>query len=121
MAGDDVLRFTSMLLTEVVDELGTINDFIGHPGGESFVVITRVEPANLISDRFKERFEEEILSHYNFLDREKEYITLTDNTGKSVRTPMMKISIGSVSPVHYEFADIREITELAADARRKSN
>src|SRR3989338_3059167 len=37
IAGDEVLRFTSILLGEVVDELGTTNDFIGHPGGDNFV------------------------------------------------------------------------------------
>src|SRR5512138_238139 len=30
VAGDDVLRFTAMLLGEVLDQLGTTNDFIGH-------------------------------------------------------------------------------------------
>jgi hypothetical protein len=30
----------------------------------------------------------------------------------------MSIIIGSVSPSNYEFADIREITEQAAEARR---
>jgi len=121
VAGNDVLRFTSMLLTEVVDELGSINDFIGHPGGDCFIVITWVEDAKLMQERIEQRFNEEILSHYNFLDREKGYLTLTDNSGRSVRAPTMNIAIGSVSPTQYEFTDIREITEMAADARRKSN
>jgi DNA-binding response OmpR family regulator len=40
VAGDDVLRFTAMLLSEVVDELGTPDDFIGHAGGDNFIIIT---------------------------------------------------------------------------------
>jgi DNA-binding response OmpR family regulator len=40
VAGDDVLRFAAMLLGEVVDEVGTVNDFIGHPGGDNFIIIT---------------------------------------------------------------------------------
>jgi hypothetical protein len=31
----------------------------------------------------------------------------------------MKLAIGEVSPSRYEFSDIREITELAAEERRK--
>ena len=40
VAGDDVLRFTAMLLGEVVDDIGTVNDFIGHAGGDNFVIIS---------------------------------------------------------------------------------
>jgi len=118
VAAGDVLRFTAMLLNEVVDELGTRDDFIGHPGEENFVVITTEEAAPPIRARLKERFAEEVKSHYNFLDREQGYITLEEN-GKQKKVPLMSLSIGIVSPSQYEFADIREITELAAEARRK--
>ena len=40
VAGDDVMRFTAMLIGEVLDELGTANDFVGHAGGDSFVIVT---------------------------------------------------------------------------------
>ena len=120
VASDDVLRFTSMLLGEVVDELGSINDFIGHAGGDTFVIITTEETASQISTRLKERFDAEILSHYNFMDRDKGYIMATDSSGQPHKAPVMSLSIGNVSPTEYDFADIREITELAADARRKN-
>ena len=118
VAANDVLRFTAMLLNEVVDELGTPEDFIGHPGDENFVVITTEEAAPAIRARLKERFAEEVKSHYNFMDREQGYITIEEN-GEPRRVPLMTLSMGIVSPSQYQFADIREITELAAEARRK--
>jgi DNA-binding response OmpR family regulator len=45
VAGDDVLRFTGMLINEVLDELGTPNDFIGHAGGDNFIIITAEDSA----------------------------------------------------------------------------
>jgi DNA-binding response OmpR family regulator len=120
VAGDDVLRFTAMLLGEVVDELGTPNDFIGHAGGDSFIVITTEQAAPLIQKKVRERFSEEVLSHYNFLDREQGFIVTTTPDGKQEKTPLMTLSIGQVSPSQYEFADIREITEMAAEARRQN-
>ena len=45
VAGDDVMRFASMLVGEVVDELGTTSDFIGHAGGDNFIIITTNEAA----------------------------------------------------------------------------
>jgi len=118
VAGDDVLRFTGMLIGEVLDELGTASDFIGHAGGDSFMIVTAVEVASAVRDRLKQRFAEEVLSHYNFLDREQGYIRIVNKDGKIEQSPLMKLAVGVVSPAEYQFADIREITELAAEARR---
>lgn len=118
IAGDEVLRFTSLLLGEVVDEAGTPNDFIGHPGGDNFVVVTTAAAGNRIRDRLKARFNEEVLTHYNFVDRERGYIISKNNDGQEEQVPLMTIAIGLVSSDTRGFSDIREITELAAEARR---
>jgi len=118
VAGDDVLRFTAMLMGEVVDELGTPNDFIGHSGGANFVIITTDEAGPTIRKKIKDRFAEEVLTHYNFIDRDQGYMNANDKDGQTKRIPLMSISIGTVSPSNYQLADIREITELASEARR---
>jgi PleD family two-component response regulator len=119
VASDDVLRFTAMLMGEIVDEFGTLDDFIGHAGGDNFIIITTEKAGQPIKKQIKERFDEEILSHYSFIDREQGYILTSDSDGKNIQKPLMNLSIGDVSPSRFEFADIREITELAADVRRQ--
>jgi PleD family two-component response regulator len=119
VAGDDVMRFTAMLLGEVVDELGTPDDFIGHAGGDNFIVITGEASASDIRERFRARFIEDIGTQYNFIDREQGYILSEDDAGKQVKTPLMTVAIGTLASSEHEFADIREITELAAEARRR--
>lgn len=121
VAGDDVLRFSTMLLGDVVDEFGTPNDFIGHPGGNSFIVITNEESHNNISQNIKEKFQEQVLSHYNFMDREQGFILTTADSGEQQETPLMTIGVGTVSPAEQTISDIREITELAAEDRRKNS
>jgi DNA-binding response OmpR family regulator len=118
VAADDVLRFTTLLLGEVVDEIGTADDFIGHPGGDNFIVITTPDAAPGLRLRLKARFAQEVLSHYNFLDRQQGFIT-AEQDGQPKRMPLMSLSIGVVSPQDTQFSDIREITELAAEARRQ--
>ncbi|GAB4531860.1 MAG: response regulator [Anaerolineales bacterium] len=119
VAGDDLLRFTAMLLGEVVDNLGTSDDFIGHAGGDNFVIITIEDKAAAIRERIKTRFAEEVKTQYNFIDREQGYIMANDENGQLVQVPLMTLAAGIVSPREFDFADIREITELAAEARRK--
>jgi len=118
VAGDDVLRFSAMLMGEVADELGTPSDFMGHAGGDNFMLICAEENALVIRQALKTRFANEVLSHYTFMDREQGYIVTYNEAGQPVQTPMMTLSIGLVSPSQQQFADIREITELAAEARR---
>ena len=121
VAGDDVLRFTAMLIGEVVDELGTTSDFIGHAGGENFVIITAEGKADAIKARLKERFKEEVQTHYNFMDRQQGFIQAPASDGSTKQVPFMTMAVGAVSPSQQSFADIREITELAAEARRHDN
>jgi diguanylate cyclase (GGDEF)-like protein len=119
VAGDDVLRFTAMMIGEVVDEVGSSSDFIGHAGGDNFIVITRDERAAALKQRLKGRFAEEVLTHYNFIDRQQGFIQAPKSDGGMEKVPFMTFSIGVVSPSQQSFADIREITELAAEARRQ--
>ena len=121
VASDNVLRFAAMLIGEIVDEYGTINDFVGHTGNDHFVIITTEECSWSIRDNLKDRFSDEILTHYNYLDRQQGYIKYSGDGGAPEQCPVISISIGVVSPSEHEFTDIREITELASDARRREN
>jgi diguanylate cyclase (GGDEF)-like protein len=118
VAGDDVLRFTAMLLSEVVDELGSSSDFIGHTGGDNFIIITKNDSMAAIRERIKTRFTTEVQTHYTFLDRQQGFILVPKSEGGITQVPFMTLAVGTVSPKQQSFADIREITELAAEARR---
>jgi PleD family two-component response regulator len=119
VAADDVLRFAAMLMSEVVDEVGSSTDFIGHAGGDNFVIISTEEISGKIRDRLKVRFAEEVQTHYNFMDRQQGFIMAANGENQMEKTPLMTFSIGIVTPKQQSFADIREITELAADVRRQ--
>jgi PleD family two-component response regulator len=114
VAGDEVLRFTTMILNEVIDEHGTLDDFIGHASNESFVIVTKCSDVPELVNQIRQRFDEGISSHYNFMDREQGSIALADDS----TAPLMSMSIGVVSDKTQRFTDIREITETAAEMRR---
>jgi len=118
VAGDDVLRFTAMLIGEVVDETGTLSDFIGNAGGDNFIIVTTENAAPSIKQRLKDRFAEEVQTHYNFIDRQQGYMVAQTPDGPK-NVPFMTLAAGVVVPSEYGFADIREITETGAEARRK--
>jgi PleD family two-component response regulator len=119
IAANDVLKFTAMLISEVMDENGTANDFIGHAGGDNFIIITTEGSADAIKARLKERFDNEVQTHYNFMDRQQGFVQAPSADSTTIKVPFMTMSVGIVSPSMQSFADIREITELAAEARRQ--
>jgi PleD family two-component response regulator len=119
IAANDVLRFTGMLLGEVVDGFNSPEDFIGHAGGDNFVIITKEANSASIRQQIKVRFAEEVLAHYNFIDRQQGYILTPAESGQMVQSPMMTIAVGIVSPTTHVISDIRQITELAAEERRQ--
>jgi DNA-binding response OmpR family regulator len=119
IAANDVLRFSAMLLGEVTDELGSPDDFIGHAGGDNFVIITKETNGAAIRQKVKERFAEEVLTYYNFMDRQQGFIMAPCQGSQVIKTPLMTLAVGIVSPSTHIFSDIREITELAAEERRQ--
>lgn len=114
VANDEVLRFSAMLLNEINDEFGTLDDFIGHASSDTFVLITMAENVQPMVEQLRQRFSEGIQAHYNFMDREQGGITMPDGS----EAPLMRLSIGLVSDKTQSFSDIREITETAAELRR---
>ncbi len=114
VAGDEVMRFAAMMLSEVINDFGTADDFIGHASNDTFILITTADDTTELETHLRERFNEAILAHYNFMDREQGSITLPDGSS----APLMRISIGKASIKSQRFADIREITETAAEMRQ---
>jgi diguanylate cyclase (GGDEF)-like protein len=119
VAGDDVLRFTAMMINQILDQSGSEADFVGHVGGDNFLVITRAERAGQVENDMRRRFAEGVQSHYSNIDRERGHILVPSQDGQGQQAALMDLSIGLVTAEDGEFADIREITEKSAKARRR--
>jgi hypothetical protein len=107
------------MMGDVVDQFGTVDDFLGHPGRDNFVIITHTNDPESLKNRLVEKFNEDVRQHYSFIDRERGYILVPDNAQGERQEPLMSLSVGSVSTATHQFSDIREITEMAAEDRRR--
>ncbi|MBN1203180.1 MAG: response regulator [Anaerolineae bacterium] len=114
VAGNEVLRFMALIMGEVLDEHGTPNDFVGHAGSDNFVVVTYSDKGSALVKRLTEKFAEDVQQHYSFIDRERGFMMKDSD-----KVPLMTLAVGSISNATRQFADIREITELAAESRRR--
>ena len=106
VAGEEVLRFAAMVLGRSVDNVGTSNDFIGHIGGDDFIIITQKDLLTPVVEDLQSRFDAGVGTHYDWQTRQ-------------TKTDLMTLYIGAVTADDGPFSDIREITETAANARRE--
>ena len=110
VAGEEVLRFTGMLLNDVIDAAGTADDFIGHIGGDDFIVISRQELIAPLRAEIVTRFNDNVGTHYDFMTRMQGYLAVKDDDGNEVHVPLMSLQVGALSSDEGAFTDIREIT-----------
>jgi len=119
VAGDEVLRFAAMIMGETVDQTGTAEDFIGHVGGDDFIIITQGDRVKAMAEALTKRFDAEVGTHYDFKARQQGFVVYKGRDGKEQRAALMTMAIGVIKPDEGGFTDIREITEAAADSRRR--
>lgn len=120
VAGEEVLRFTGMVLNEAINELGSSDDFVGHIGGDDFIITTSASRVGALREEIVRRFNKDVGTHYDFMTRMQGYLVVEDDMGNEVHEPLMTILVGALTAEDGPFTDIREITEVAAEARRRS-
>jgi DNA-binding response OmpR family regulator len=121
VVGEDVLKFTALLLSEVVNELGSTEDFLGQMVvGPDFVLTSTPERIKAICERLTTRFDEEVGLHYNYKHRKQGYIEVTDDEGTIRQIPLMSLAIGVLTSQDGPFYDIRELSETAEETRQKA-
>jgi diguanylate cyclase (GGDEF)-like protein len=96
LKGDRVIMQTAYMLKVAVRTWGNRDDFVGHIGGDDFVLITTPERYNDICRNFICMFDTIIPFHYSAKDREKGYIEVKDRARKMRRVPLMSVTLALV-------------------------
>lgn len=115
--GDEVIRETARILIQARQEFGRPDDFIGHIGGDDFVIVTTPTVADSISKKIIDDFEKKVPSFYNETDRKNGYILALDRQGKEQKIPLLSISIGVVTNEFRKIDHVAQIGEIGAELK----
>lgn len=115
--GDDIIRFLSGLITKVVKEYGDAEDFIGHVGGDDFIVISHPQKVDKLCSKIIEEFDSAIPQFYDEESRRQKCISREDRKGNIINTPIMSISIAVVSNEEKELFHIGQISRIATELK----
>jgi len=115
--GDDVIRDTARILIQTTHRFGNHDDFIGHIGGDDFVVVTLPQNADSICKEIIAEFEKKSPSFYNETDRKNGYIVSHDRQGNPQKIPLISISIGIVTNEVRKIEHVAQIGEIGAELK----
>ena len=112
--GSEVIKSTGRLIENVVTEHGVEDDFIGHIGGDDFVVITSPLRHDKICRNIIKKFDRMIVGYYDKHDVEKGYIKGKNREGEAREFPLMSISIAVVTNDKLKYKNHIQVGEAAA-------
>ncbi len=97
--GDRVIFLLSRILSDVAKGLRPKDGFVGHIGGDDFILVTLIP------------------YQYNEQDRRAGYFFGRDRRGQLYRVPLMTLSIGIVTNEHRRFGHPARASELATEMK----
>jgi len=117
--GDALIRFTAALLQEQVLRLGAEGDFVGHIGGDDFVIITVPQRAQTIAEAVKDQFDARVPEQYDPKDREKRQITVLSSRQGGYRDfDILSITILIVTNVGVDIQHSAQVSDTAKDLKK---
>jgi len=112
--GDGVI---TMLAEILVDVAGTDQRFVGHIGGDDFVILARTEEAEALAEAITGQFDERIRSLYDAGDRARGWIEAHDRRGRLRHFPFATVSIGIVNIPPGRFDGATAAARAAAEVK----
>lgn len=116
--GDQVIIRLSEIVQDAVRTAGSSDDYLGHLGGDDFVIVTKPENAVPISEEIIRHFDEAIPNFYDAKDRKQGFLLQRNRDGLLTQYPMMSVSIAVVQNDVFPIEEISEISHIAGELQR---
>lgn len=116
--GDEAIQLLARIAVEVVHRRGTPADFVGHIGGDDFIIATEPIRADEIAREIVAGFDRGIRTLYTPRDLRQGFIETRDRRGTLKRFPVMSLSIAIVSSDGRKPISYAQIGETSAELKR---
>ncbi|HNX90648.1 MAG TPA: diguanylate cyclase [Candidatus Omnitrophota bacterium] len=119
LKGDRIIMQTAYMLNTAIKNWGNKKDFIGHIGGDDYVMITTPNKYKEIAKNFICMFDTIAPFHYSDEDRQQGYLVAKDRTNTVRKIPLMSVTIALViKNSTSEFTSIIELNERIAEVKQ---
>jgi diguanylate cyclase (GGDEF)-like protein len=117
-AGDRIIKATANLLVKLTIQNENSEDFIGHIGGDDFIVVTSYARSEDLARSIVTAFDEISPSFYNKADRERGHIVATDRQGNIRKFPFLSIAIGIVHNTARPLQSFAQVSNIGTELKK---
>jgi diguanylate cyclase (GGDEF)-like protein len=117
--GDRIIVLTADILKDQAALFGNSDDFLGHIGGDDFILVSTPDKAENICREIISEFDEKVINFYNEEDRTRGCITTKNRRGEIDTFPLMSISLAIVANERREINSYVEVGDIASDVKKK--
>jgi CheY-like chemotaxis protein len=96
VAGDEALTFAGSVISEVIAEKGTAEDFAGALSDDHYVLFTFTNDVNTLIQSLTSKFSEGAKAFYNFMDTDRGYVLINEAQDNEQHIPLMHFKIHRV-------------------------
>lgn len=115
--GDQAIRHTAKVLLEAAKRHGNPTDFVGHIGGDDFVLVTTPDRADAVCETIVQEFDATIPQLYDEEDRARGYLVHTTRKGQEVTVRLLTISIAVVSNADRTLTHFGQVASIGAELK----
>lgn len=115
--GSEVIKEVADMLIDHVRASGKPDDFVGHIGGDDFVLASTPDRAQIICQNIVQEFDNRIRNFYTEKDRQKGYIYGKDRQGAQQKFPLITVTIAIVSDDGSQFESPLDMAKKAAELK----
>jgi diguanylate cyclase (GGDEF)-like protein len=116
--GDECIRLVAEVLIESVETTGCSADFLGHIGGDDFILITEIDRVEEILIVVARDFDARVRELYAPVDRERGWIEILNRQKEPTRYPITSLSIGVSTNERRALSSALEVSEIATELKK---
>jgi PleD family two-component response regulator len=114
--GDEAIKLVAATIAETIKHVGSGFDFLGHIGGDDFIVVTEPTRAEALARAIAANFDRDVPRLYDAVDRNRGWIASRDRRGNAMKFPLMSLSLAIVTNAN-RVTSYQNIGEVAAELK----
>ena len=115
--GDEVIQHTAAVLLNASKTAGGPQDFVGHIGGDDFILMTTTDCAAQVCESIVREFDAMVPELYTEEDRARGYLLHLDRKGQETKVPFLSVSIALVTNERQPLTHPGQVAELGAELK----
>jgi GGDEF domain-containing protein len=120
LRGNDLIRLLGRVTSEALGAAGNATDFLGHIGGDDFILITTPDRMEPLCRSIVAAWEGESQAYYAPEDVARGSLIAHDRQGQPQVYPLAGVSIGVVTNLHRSITTMEEFSRIAAEVKARA-